>query len=64
MKTFFLFLGGIGLQEILALVIIILIFWAIRALLHWYWKVDIIVANQQKQIDLLTELIKQQSGKL
>ncbi len=27
----------------------------------WYWKVDKIVANQQKQIELLSLVIKQQT---
>jgi len=33
------------------------IFLAIRAIVLWYWKIDTIVDNQQKQIVLLSQLI-------
>lgn len=39
------------------LAITIGIFLAIRAIVLWYWKIDTIVENQQKQIQLLTQLV-------
>jgi hypothetical protein len=38
---------------------LLLIFLALRAILLWYWKVDIIVKNQEEQIRLLNELLIQ-----
>lgn len=58
MKTSLLFIGT---QEIIVIIVFVLIFFAFRAVMLWYWKVDVIVANQQKQIDLLTDLLKQKS---
>lgn len=43
---------------LIVLGVLILIFLAIRAILLWYWKIDTIVDNQQKQIDLLQEIAK------
>lgn len=42
---------------LLFLGITLLIFLALRAIVLWYWKIDKIVGNQQKQIDLLNELV-------
>lgn len=58
MKSLLLFIGT---EQILVLVVFVVIFFAVRAVMLWYWKIDVIVMNQQKQIDLLTELIKQKS---
>lgn len=43
---------------LIVLGVLMLIFLAIRAILLWYWKIDTIVDNQQKQIDLLQEIAK------
>jgi hypothetical protein len=63
MKTIFLFLAGFGLQEILGLffffVVIALLFIAIRSLVLWYYKIDTILQNQEKQIALLSELLSE-----
>lgn len=34
------------------------LFLALRAVVLWYWKVDTIVANQEKQIHLLRALLE------
>ena len=53
-------MGGVGVQELLLIFIIFpAIFLAMRFVLLWYWKVDKILENQQKQIDLLVQLVKQ-----
>jgi hypothetical protein len=53
--------GGIGFSQlIIALLSIgffVLIFFALRGLMLWYWKVDAIVSNQTAQ----TELLKMQN---
>lgn len=41
--------------------ICILIFLALRQIMLWYWKVDTIIQNQEKQIELMEEQIKAQS---
>ncbi len=56
-----LFMSAFGLQEIIML-LIVPIFWIIvllilRVFFLWYWKVNVIVENQEKQIKLLTELL-------
>lgn len=45
------------------IVVMILIFLAIRAIILWYWKIDTIVLNQEKQIALLRELVNQKKPK-
>lgn len=50
-----------GLQEMIML-LIVPIFWIVvllilRVFFLWYWKVNVIVENQEKQIKLLTELL-------
>ena len=61
MNTVFLFLAGVGFQELVAvfltLGICILIFLTLRALMLWYWKINSIVENQEEQIKLLKELV-------
>jgi len=56
-----LFMSVFGLQEIIML-LIVPIFWIVvllilRVFFLWYWKVNVIVENQEKQIKLLTELL-------
>jgi hypothetical protein len=62
MKNFLLYVGGIGAQELIAvlvaIVISLLIFLALRALILWYWKITAIVENQQKQTAILLEIQK------
>lgn len=36
----------------------VLIFFVLRSVLLWYWKVDRIVENQERQIELLTAIYK------
>lgn len=62
MKTIIL-LAGLGLQEFVAILVsfgfFILIFLALRAFFLWYWKVNVIIENQEKQIDLLSKLVQE-----
>ena len=52
---------GLGLQEFFGILLtfgfFVLVFLALRTLLLWYWKVNIIIENQEKQIALLSRLI-------
>jgi hypothetical protein len=56
-----LFMSAFGAQEIVMLFIILSIFvgifLAFRAIALWYWKIDTLVKNQEKQINLLIDLI-------
>ena len=53
--------GFISGQDIFILPIVLgmwaLIFWALRSVFLWYWKVNDIVKNQEEQIRLLNELL-------
>jgi hypothetical protein len=40
-------------------IFLIIAFLVCRAILLWYWKVDVIVKNQEEQIRLLNELLIQ-----
>lgn len=44
---------------VLALALFGVFFMAIRELTTWYWKIDTIITNQERQIELLTELLNQ-----
>lgn len=44
------------------IILCIVLFFALRFLFLWYWKVDDLVKNQEKQIELLESIIKQLSG--
>jgi len=61
MNAVFLFLSGVGFQELFVvffvLGICILIFLTLRALMLWYWKINTLVENQEEQIKLLKELV-------
>lgn len=63
MKSINLFLGNVGGGEIMLLLFtlgfFLLLFLALRALLLWYWKVNIIIENQEKQIHLLSKLAQE-----
>ncbi len=63
MRSILAYLNGVGLQELFALVLIIgfclMLFLALRAVVLWYWKINEIVNNQQQQIRLLTDLLKE-----
>jgi hypothetical protein len=54
---------GLGLQELLVILFsigfLILIFLASRAFFLWYWKVNVIIENQERQIDLLSKLVQE-----
>ena len=49
--------SGIGAQQIIiglfALAFLAIVFLAIRSILLWYWRVDVIVRNQEAQTGLL-----------
>ncbi len=64
MSAIILFLG-LGMGEIfgllLSLAIFILIFLALRGLFLWYWKINLMILNQEKQIDLLRKLVDRQT---
>lgn len=38
--------------------VFILLFLFLRAIILWYWRIDTIIENQEKQINLLTQLLK------
>lgn len=57
MKTTLVYLGGVGFQELFLVLFIILLFLALRAIVLWYWKVTVIVENQQQQNKLLAEIL-------
>jgi len=42
---------------LIVVAIAILLFLVLRAIVLWYWKIDTIVSNQQKQIELLTKIL-------
>lgn len=44
---------------ILIIALCILPFLAFRALFLWYWKIDTIIENQEKQIALLKRILDQ-----
>jgi len=52
------FNGGSIIVLLIALAILILVFLLVRSILLWYWKIDTIVENQEKQIELLKALNK------
>jgi hypothetical protein len=56
-----LFLSGVGFQELIILVmspaLCVGIFLVFRAFFLWYWKINVIVKNQELQNRLLSELI-------
>lgn len=61
MKTLFLLiesedLGRSLITFIVGFVIIIVLFLALRALMLWYWKVNILIENQEEQIRLLKKI--------
>lgn len=37
----------------------VLVFLAVREIITWYWKIDTIIKNQDTQIQLLKELLKE-----
>lgn len=59
---------GLGLHELLVLFFTIgffvLVFLACRSLLLWYWKINVIVENQEKQIVLLNKIIERGSSSI
>jgi hypothetical protein len=61
-----LFLAGVGFQELIVLLFMLGFFVgiivAIRGFFLWYWKVNDIVANQERQINLLKELVELQKA--
>jgi len=63
MRSILAYLNGVGFQELFALVLIIgfclMLFLTLRAVVLWYWKINEIVNNQQQQIRLLTDLLKE-----
>ncbi len=42
---------------IIGLAITIVLFMILRSVILWYYKIDTMVENQKKQIDLLSELL-------
>ncbi len=53
--------------SIIAIAFFILVFFLVRSILLWYWKVDVIVKNQETQTDLLQRqntLIQEQTNLL
>jgi hypothetical protein len=43
---------------IIVLAVPLVLFLIFRSIMLWYWKVDTIVENQEKQIALLTDLLR------
>lgn len=46
----------------LSIILTVSLFLLLRSLFLWYWKVNIIIANQEKQIELLTRLVSGSSN--
>lgn len=40
--------------------IVVVLFLALRLIFLWYWKIDTLVENQEKQIAILKEILKEQ----
>ncbi len=49
-------------SEILLLGIAVLIFFALRSVMLWYWNVNAIVLNQTRTNDLLKAMLKEMQG--
>ena len=47
---------------LLLLLVPIALFFILRAVMLWYWKVNIIVSNQEKQNELLHHLVHKANG--
>ena len=66
MKTIIAFLSDSNFSLLPLLVwfaIAILVFLLIRSLALWYWKIDKLVENQEKQIQLLNEILLETASK-
>ncbi|MCK9639982.1 MAG: hypothetical protein M0R39_08745 [Prolixibacteraceae bacterium] len=56
-------IGGIvGL--LIGIAIVVLIIWAIRELLCWYWKINQIVKIQQAMLEATLKIYEQNGGKV
>lgn len=63
MKPIFLFVGaGEIFSFLLGIAILLFVFFFLRAFFLWYWKVDRIIENQEKQIDLLSKLVAERGA--
>lgn len=51
---------GAALNVILVAFIFVVLFLALRLVFLWYWKIDTLVQNQEKQIAILREILKEQ----
>lgn len=51
---------GILLNGIYLVCICIVVFLVLRMFFLWYWKIDTLVHNQEKQIAILMEILKEQ----
>lgn len=44
------------------LIVIVLLFFIGRSIMLWYWKIDTMLANQKKEIELLKKLVTLMGG--
>jgi hypothetical protein len=52
-------MGGIGVPELLLILIFpLILFFVLRQLMLWYWKINVLIENQQKQTFLLEQQIQ------
>lgn len=54
--------GAFLLFFVLALLLGVIFFLLIREIMLWYWKINTIIANQEKQIALLSKLVPGQTN--
>jgi len=48
-------------EFLVGLLISLVIFLVIRSIVLWYWKIDVIVKNQEEQIRLLSQSLEQEN---
>lgn len=53
-------IGSLIFGVIITFIICIVIFLIIRSILLWYWKVDVILKNQEQQTALLKQIFEQE----
>lgn len=53
---------GSAMGALIAIGVSLLIFFVLRSVMLWYWKVDKIVENQQKQIQQMNTVIEAMSA--
>jgi hypothetical protein len=50
---------GITLNFLFIAFIVVVLFLALRLIFLWYWKIDTLVKNQEEQITILRQILKE-----